>query len=134
MPNQSFIKCRSQSVQNTVVVESRKNRKQTARVGVPIQFQLSLWCGDKKTINRNMSLTQSELNSGRVKIGDVKEVAKQEFLELLEKFDGSKALIWDSDLTGPMGLIAEYSVIKEHKVITIVLFCIGIVTLPAVKQ
>ena len=81
-----------------------------------------------------MSLTQSELNSGRVKIGDVKEVAKQEFLELLEKFDGSKALIWDSDLTGPMGLIAEYSVIKEHKVITIVLFCIGIVTIPAVKQ
>jgi len=75
-----------------------------------------------------MSLTQSELNSGRVKIGDVKEVAKQEFLELLEKFDGSKALIWDSDLTGPMGLIAEYSVIKEHKVQN--MFSLSSVNLP----
>merc|ERR1719474_901564 len=75
-----------------------------------------------------MSQTQAELNTGRVKMGDVKEVAKQEFLELLEKFEGSKALVWDSDLTGPMGLIAEYSVIKEYKVQN--MFSLSSVNLP----
>ena len=54
--------------------------------------------------------------SGRVKLGDLKEVARQELLELLATFPGGKSLVWDSDLTGPMNLIAEYSVLKEHNV------------------
>jgi len=63
-----------------------------------------------------MSQTQSQLNMGRVKLGDLKEVAKLEFLDLLDQFPGGKALIWDPTLTGPMGLIAEYSILKEHQV------------------
>ena len=64
-----------------------------------------------------MSQTQSQLNMGRVKLGDIKEMARQEFLDLLDQLPGGKALIWDPTLTGPMGLIAEYSILKEHQVI-----------------
>ena len=53
---------------------------------------------------------------GRVKLGDVKEVARLEFLDLLDQLSGGKVLVWDPALTGPMGLIAEYSVLKEHQV------------------
>ena len=63
-----------------------------------------------------MSQTQSQLNMGRVKLGDIKEMARQEFLDLLDQLPGGKALIWDPTLTGPMGLIAEYSILKEHQV------------------
>ena len=63
-----------------------------------------------------MSQTQSQLNMGRVKLGDLKEVAKLEFLDLLDQFPGGKVLVWDPALTGPMGLIAEYSILKEHQV------------------
>lgn len=63
-----------------------------------------------------MSQTQSQLNMGRVKLGDVKEVARLEFLDLLDQLSGGKVLVWDPALTGPMGLIAEYSVLKEHQV------------------
>lgn len=63
-----------------------------------------------------MSQTQSQLNMGRVKLGDIKEMARQEFLDLLDQLPGGKAVIWDPTLTGPMGLIAEYSILKEHQV------------------
>ena len=32
------------------------------------------------------------------------------------RFPGTKALVWDSALTGPLGLIAEYQHLKEHEV------------------
>ena len=63
-----------------------------------------------------MSQSQADLNVGRVKLGDMKEVARQELLELLDSFPGSKTLVWDSSLTGPMGLVAEYSVLRQHEV------------------
>ena len=63
-----------------------------------------------------MSQSLADLNVGRVKLGDMKEVARQELLELLDSFPGSKTLVWDSSLTGPMGLVAEYSVLRQHEV------------------
>ena len=35
----------------------------------------------------------------------------------MSRFPGTKALVWDSALTGPLGLIAEYQHLKEHEVI-----------------
>ena len=64
-----------------------------------------------------MTQSQSELNAGRVKVGDVKEVSRQEFLELLDSLPGDKTLMWDSALTGPMNLVAEYSTLKQHNVV-----------------
>jgi len=62
-------------------------------------------------------MSQSQLNTGRVKVGDIREVGRQEFLDLLDQLTGTKVLIWDSALTGPMGLMAEYSVLQEHEVL-----------------
>jgi len=63
-----------------------------------------------------MSQTNTQLNAGRVQVGSLREVARQELLELLDSLAGSKALVWDPGLTGPMGLVAEYSLLKEHGV------------------
>ena len=46
----------------------------------------------------------------------MRELARRDLLDLLDKYSGSKALVWDESLTGPLGLIAEYSVLKEHEV------------------
>ena len=62
-----------------------------------------------------MSQSQAELNRGRVKVGDLKEVSKQELLELLDYFPGGKTLVWDNALTKSMELIAGFSLLKEHK-------------------
>ena len=51
-----------------------------------------------------------------MQVGSLREVARQELLELLDSLAGSKALVWDPGLTGPMGLVAEYSLLKEHGV------------------
>ena len=63
-------------------------------------------------------MSQTELNKGRVKVGDMREVGRQEFLDLLDQLAGTKVLVWDPALTGPMGLVAEYSTLKEHEVIS----------------
>ena len=62
-----------------------------------------------------MSQSQAELNRGRVKVGDLKEVSKQELLELLDYFPGGKTLVWDNALTKSMELIAGFSLLKEHQ-------------------
>jgi len=62
-------------------------------------------------------MSKAELNTGRVKVGDIREVGRQEFLDLLDQFPGTKVLVWDPALTGPMGLVAEFSVLKEHEVL-----------------
>ena len=72
-------------------------------------------CGTIRILTR-MGQSQAELNTGRVKLGDMKEVSRQEFLELLDSFPGTKTLVWDAGLTGPLGLVAEYSVLKQHEV------------------
>jgi len=62
-------------------------------------------------------MTRSQLHTGRVRVGDLREVARLDLLELLDRFPGTKALVWDPCLTGPLGLVAEYNHLKEHEVI-----------------
>jgi len=62
-------------------------------------------------------MTRSQLNTGRVQVGDLREVARLELLDLLDRYSGTKALVWDQTLTGPLGLIAEYGHLKEHEVV-----------------
>ncbi|XP_065201520.1 vacuolar protein sorting-associated protein 33A [Planococcus citri] len=56
----------------------------------------------------------SHLTRGKLNIGLVQEQAKKEFLDLLDNCDGSKVIIWDDGLSGPFGLIAEYSLLKKR--------------------
>nr|XP_002737715.1 PREDICTED: vacuolar protein sorting-associated protein 33A [Saccoglossus kowalevskii] len=58
----------------------------------------------------------THLSSGRVNIAVLREAARRELLDCLDKCVGAKALVWDEQLTGPLGLIAEYSLLKEHEV------------------
>jgi len=62
-------------------------------------------------------MAKSQLNAGRVQVGDLREVARLDLLDLLDRMTGTKVLVWDSALTGPLGLIAEYQHLKEHDVV-----------------
>lgn len=77
----------------------------------------------------------THLSRGKLNIGLVQEQAKKELLDLLDKCDGSKVtfillfrsfcmvlplllflqiIVWDDGLSGPFGLIAEYSILKKR--------------------
>lgn len=60
----------------------------------------------------------SHLQGGKVNIALIQESARKNLMALLGKCDGTKAIVWDQELAGPMGLIAQYSLLKEHGVIT----------------
>ncbi|XP_060105435.1 vacuolar protein sorting-associated protein 33A [Heteronotia binoei] len=58
----------------------------------------------------------AHLSSGRVNLTLLREAGRRELREFLDKCAGSKAIVWDEYLTGPFGLIAQYSLLKEHEV------------------
>ncbi|XP_061200500.1 vacuolar protein sorting-associated protein 33A [Neopsephotus bourkii] len=58
----------------------------------------------------------AHLSSGRVNLTALREAGRRELREFLDKCAGSKAIVWDEALTGPFGLIAQYSLLKEHEV------------------
>ncbi|XP_078410262.1 vacuolar protein sorting-associated protein 33A isoform X1 [Cetorhinus maximus] len=58
----------------------------------------------------------AHLSYGRVILNNLREAARKELREFLDKCEGSKAIVWDERLTGPFGLIAQYSLLKEHEV------------------
>ncbi|KAK3088447.1 hypothetical protein FSP39_019326 [Pinctada imbricata] len=58
----------------------------------------------------------SHLSSGKINLNLLRDFYRRELLESLDKCLGTKALVWDDALTGPFGLIAEYSLLKEHEV------------------
>ncbi|KAE8635138.1 hypothetical protein XENTR_v10002524 [Xenopus tropicalis] len=58
----------------------------------------------------------THLSCGRVNLNILREAMRMELREFLDKCAGSKAIVWDEYLTGPFGLIAQYSLLKEHEV------------------
>ncbi|XP_043924530.1 vacuolar protein sorting-associated protein 33A [Protopterus annectens] len=58
----------------------------------------------------------AHLAYGRVNMSLLREAARRELREFLDKCAGTKAIVWDDCLTGPFGLIAQYSLLKEHEV------------------
>ena len=59
----------------------------------------------------------SHLSTGRLNVSYIKELAKHELLDLLDKCAGTKAIVWDQKLVGVFGLVADYLLLKEHDVI-----------------
>jgi hypothetical protein len=47
---------------------------------------------------------------------DLRDRARRELIENLDKMRGNKALVMDKALSGPLGLIAEKQLIKDHGV------------------
>uniref|UniRef100_A0A8C7Z331 Vacuolar protein sorting-associated protein 33A n=1 Tax=Oryzias sinensis TaxID=183150 RepID=A0A8C7Z331_9TELE len=58
----------------------------------------------------------AHLSYGKVNLNILREAARKDLREFLDKCAGSKAIVWDEYLTGPFGLIAQYSLLKEHEV------------------
>lgn len=56
------------------------------------------------------------MSSSKLNLGLLRDFYRREFLDCIDKCLGTKALVWDDGLTGPFGLIAEYSLLKEHEV------------------
>ncbi|CRL07306.1 CLUMA_CG020285, isoform A [Clunio marinus] len=59
----------------------------------------------------------SHLVTSKVNIGLVQELACNELLNILDKCEGTKVLMWDESLTGPTSLIAKPSLLKERNVV-----------------
>lgn len=60
----------------------------------------------------------SHLQGGKVNVSLIQESARKHLMSLLGKCEGTKAIVWDKELAGPIGLIAKYSLLKEHEVNT----------------
>nr|XP_002120775.1 vacuolar protein sorting-associated protein 33A [Ciona intestinalis] len=56
------------------------------------------------------------LSGSCVNFGLIRDEARRELVHLLDKCHGSKALVWDQELTEQFGLVAEYSLLKEREV------------------
>ncbi|XP_056636100.1 vacuolar protein sorting-associated protein 33A [Diorhabda sublineata] len=59
----------------------------------------------------------SHLQSGKVDISLIQTAARTSLINLIEQCPGKKAIVWDNSLAGPVGLIAQYSILREHGVI-----------------
>ncbi|XP_025089148.1 vacuolar protein sorting-associated protein 33A-like isoform X2 [Pomacea canaliculata] len=63
-----------------------------------------------------MASGSAHLSSSKLNLGLLRDFYRREFLECIDRCMGTKALVWDDGLTGPFGLIAEYSLLREHEV------------------
>ncbi|XP_050038907.2 vacuolar protein sorting-associated protein 33A isoform X2 [Dermacentor andersoni] len=58
----------------------------------------------------------AHLANGRVNVALLREAARRELIELLDKCNGTKAIVWDESLAGPFSLIAEFGLLRDHQV------------------
>ncbi|XP_068623474.1 vacuolar protein sorting-associated protein 33A [Battus philenor] len=58
----------------------------------------------------------THLSGGRLNVALLQESMRKELLNLLQLCEGPKVTIWDDWLAGPVGLVAQYSLLKEHEV------------------
>lgn len=59
----------------------------------------------------------SHLNAGRLNLATLRDVSRSELFALIDAIEGTKSMVWDSKLVGPFGLISDYSLLKEHKIV-----------------
>lgn len=59
----------------------------------------------------------SHLQGGKVDISLIQIAARNNLITLLERCPGPKAIVWDNSLAGPVGLVAQYAVLREHAVV-----------------
>nr|CAD7196702.1 unnamed protein product [Timema douglasi] len=58
----------------------------------------------------------SHLSGGKVNVALVQDEYKKDLLRLLSKCEGSKAIVWDKGLAGPVGLIAKLDLLRDNEV------------------
>lgn len=73
----------------------------------------------------------AHLNSGRLNLSMLREIAREDLFSLLDSINDNKTMILDPKLIGPLGLISDYTSLKEHKIIQMLELNSG--TLPPIK-
>ncbi|XP_019538536.2 vacuolar protein sorting-associated protein 33A [Aedes albopictus] len=58
----------------------------------------------------------NHLTGGRANVQLLQEAAVRDLVEILDRCEGTKAIVWDESLGGPVGLVARYTFLKEHHV------------------
>ncbi|KOC69759.1 Vacuolar protein sorting-associated protein 33A [Habropoda laboriosa] len=73
-------------------------------------------------------MSSAHLTTGRLNVEIIQKQAKKQLLCLLEKCDGTKAIVWDQSLKGPIDLIAKCSSLDVVKMYPL---CGGNLTIPS---
>lgn len=60
-----------------------------------------------------------------VHFGQVRDLARKELVEALNQYSGSKVLVWDDGLTGPMDLVAGAKFLRDREVVRMVQLKLG---------
>jgi len=63
-----------------------------------------------------MSPTKGGLDVGSFDAESIKSNALKDLLDVIDSVRGKKALVIDPSLTGPLGLIAKFSLLRDHGV------------------
>ncbi|KAI9483036.1 MAG: Sec1-like protein [Benjaminiella poitrasii] len=63
-----------------------------------------------------MSNSGTHLGNTPLNLAKLRELTRRELPEILDKVRGKKGLVLDPSLTGPLSLIAEFSLLKDHGV------------------
>ncbi|KAL1461047.1 hypothetical protein WDU94_012979 [Cyamophila willieti] len=58
----------------------------------------------------------THLSGGKVNISLLHDSARNQFLTIIEKISGPKAIVWDDPLTGPIGVLAKVRFLEERDV------------------
>ncbi|KAI8098314.1 Sec1-like protein [Gilbertella persicaria] len=63
-----------------------------------------------------MSSTGTHLGNTPLNLAKLRELSRKELPEILDKVRGKKGLVLDPTITGPLSLIAEFTLLKDHGV------------------
>lgn len=59
----------------------------------------------------------AHLKGGKVDVSQIQAIERSYLINLIEKHSGSKAIVWDSQIQAPAGLVEQYSVLKAYGVV-----------------
>lgn len=62
----------------------------------------------------NMVTSRSSKASSGIDIDSIKTTTLRNLLDVVDSVRGKKALVLDQSLTGPLGLIVKFSVLRDH--------------------
>ncbi|KAL1231223.1 Vacuolar protein [Trichinella pseudospiralis] len=69
--------------------------------------------------------TSANFSSSNVSFSTVREVSRKLLFSALDKWSGSKTLVWDVDLMNPFNLITGFKELQDHQVVQMLLLRLG---------
>ncbi|XP_078052309.1 vacuolar protein sorting-associated protein 33A [Augochlora pura] len=75
-------------------------------------------------------MSSVHLSTGRLNVSIIQELARKELFCLLAEYAGTKAIIWDQSLEGPIGLIANCNLLEKRNVVKMYPLQGGLLSIP----